>query len=72
MEKNGELRSSENLALSEMAIPEVPVTMERIPFAGNLEDAGTARANYAPDVEHPEGTQTDNWRQRHRHQTVSI
>ncbi|KAF2623281.1 Caleosin-domain-containing protein [Macroventuria anomochaeta] len=51
----------------------VPVTEERRPFlnsGGKLQHAGTARANLAPSSESPQGTTSNNWAEKHSHQTV--
>ncbi|KAK4549555.1 hypothetical protein LTR36_006552 [Oleoguttula mirabilis] len=52
----------------------VPVTIERLPYYpksnSRLQDAGTARANIAASEESPEGTQEDDWAERHKHMTV--
>lgn len=52
----------------------VPVTIERIPYYpkanSRLQDAGTARVNIAATEESPEGTQEDDWAERHKDMTV--
>ncbi|KAK5125000.1 hypothetical protein LTR85_001190 [Meristemomyces frigidus] len=52
----------------------VPVTIERLPYYpkanSRLPDAGTARVNIAASEESPEGTQEDDWAERHKHMTV--
>jgi len=56
-----------------IAIRQVPVTVERLPYYpkdNNLQDPGTARVNFAPSKESPEGTTEDNWTRDHQHQTV--
>lgn len=58
-----------------VAIKEYPVTLERLPYVPSendpLVDPGTARANYAPTEEKPDGTTEGNWAKNHQHQTVS-
>ncbi|KAG6144506.1 hypothetical protein E4U22_005558 [Claviceps purpurea] len=56
-------------------IPDVPVTVERPlysqPDDGRpLPDIGTARANMAATHDHPQGTNKNNWAERHQHQSV--
>ncbi|PCH43636.1 Caleosin-domain-containing protein [Wolfiporia cocos MD-104 SS10] len=57
-------------------IRQVSVTYERIPHnpteseGDKLVNPGTARANLAPSLAAPEGTQADDWAAKHRHQTV--
>ncbi|KAG9983277.1 Caleosin-domain-containing protein, partial [Aureobasidium melanogenum] len=57
-----------------IAIKEVPVTVERLPYypkdGDRLQDPGTARANIAASNESPNGTSQDDWAQNHQHQTV--
>lgn len=57
-----------------IAIKEVPVTVERLPYypkeGDRLQDPGTARANIAASNESPNGTTQDNWAHHHEHQTV--
>lgn len=57
-----------------IAISEVPVTAERLPYypkeGDRLQDAGTARANLAVSNESPNGTSQENWAENHQHQTV--
>ncbi|GAB7346761.1 hypothetical protein MBLNU459_g1865t1 [Dothideomycetes sp. NU459] len=57
-----------------IALKSVPVTVERLPYyfkeGDRLQDAGTARSNTAPSIEHPHGTTQDDWAKRHQHQTV--
>ncbi|KAG9985260.1 Caleosin-domain-containing protein, partial [Aureobasidium melanogenum] len=57
-----------------IAIKEVPVTVERLPYypkdGDHLQDPGTARANIAASNESPNGTSQDDWAQNHQHQTV--
>jgi peroxygenase len=59
-----------------IAISEVPVTVERLPYypkeGDRLQDPGTARANIAASNESPNGTSQDNWAENHKHQTVCI
>jgi hypothetical protein len=59
-----------------IAIKEVPVTVERLPYypkdGDRLQDPGTARANIAASNESPNGTSQDDWAQNHQHQTVGI
>lgn len=51
------------------------MTLERLPYVPSandpLIDPGTARANYAPSREKPDGTTEHNWAKNHEHQTVS-
>lgn len=58
-----------------VAIEEYPVTLERLPYVPSdndtLVDPGTARADYAPSREKPDGTTEHNWAKNHEHQTVS-
>ncbi|KAF2715834.1 Caleosin-domain-containing protein [Polychaeton citri CBS 116435] len=55
-------------------LDKVPITIERLPYipkhGSKLVDAGTPRANFAPTVETPAGTQDDDWVERHKHMTV--
>ncbi|KAI0930509.1 hypothetical protein AcV5_007198 [Taiwanofungus camphoratus] len=57
-------------------VKQVPVTRERPPYNpssiqnNQLQNPGTARANIAPSVTTPDGTQTNNWASEHPHQTV--
>ncbi|KAG6053375.1 hypothetical protein E4U17_004755 [Claviceps sp. LM77 group G4] len=58
-------------------IPDVPVTVERPlysqPDDGRpLPDIGTARANLAATHDHPQGTNKNNWAERHQHQSVGL
>ncbi|THZ88711.1 Caleosin-domain-containing protein [Aureobasidium pullulans] len=57
-----------------IAIKEVPVTVERLPYypkdGDRLQDPGTARVNIAASNESPNGTIQDNWAEEHKHQTV--
>ncbi|EMC99378.1 hypothetical protein BAUCODRAFT_401149 [Baudoinia panamericana UAMH 10762] len=50
------------------------MTIERVPYAPSkqdrLIDPGTARATIAATNDAPDGTQQDNWAERHRHLTV--
>lgn len=59
-----------------IAIKEVPVTVERLPYypkeGDRLQDPGTARANIAASNESPNGTSQDDWAQNHQHQTVCL
>ena len=59
-----------------IAISEVPVTVERLPYhpkeGDRLQDPGTARANIAASNESPNGTLQDNWAEKHKHQTVRL
>jgi peroxygenase len=59
-----------------IAISEVPVTVERLPYypkeGDRLQDPGTARANIAASNESPNGTSQDNWAENHKHQTVCL
>lgn len=59
-----------------IAIKEVPVTVERLPYypkeGDRLQDPGTARANIAVSNESPNGTSQDDWAQKHQHQTVGL
>ncbi|KAG6011194.1 hypothetical protein E4U54_008223 [Claviceps lovelessii] len=57
------------------AIPEVPVTVERPLFmqpddGRPLPHIGTARANMAATHGHPQGTNKNNWAERHQGQSV--
>jgi len=56
-----------------VAIEEVPVTYERIPYIPRegdpLIDAGTARATRAPSKESPNGS--PEWSKKYEHRTVS-
>ncbi|PQE22906.1 hypothetical protein CJF30_00008474 [Rutstroemia sp. NJR-2017a BBW] len=60
------------------AIPEVPVTEERLPFVnkgkggqeGALKEPGAARANQAASVEAPNGTEKDDYARRYKHLSV--
>ena len=58
------------------SLPNYPVTALRKPFKPTdnspLTDAGTARANYAPTVESPNGTTENNYAKEHAHETVSL
>jgi len=57
-----------------VAIKEVPVTAERLPYipqdSDRLVDPGTARVNIAASKEAPNGTTRENWAENHKHQTV--
>ena len=59
-----------------IAISEVPVTVERLSYypkeGDRLQDAGTARANIAASNESPDGTSQDGWAENHKHQTVYL
>lgn len=59
-----------------IAIREVPVTVERLPYypkeGDRLQDPGTARVNIAVSNESPNGTLQDNWAEEHKHQTVRL
>jgi len=59
-----------------IAIKEVPVTVERLPYypkdGDRLQDPGTARVNIAASNESPNGTIQDNWAEEHKHQTVRL
>jgi hypothetical protein len=59
-----------------VAINQVPVTVERLPYypkeGDRLQDPGTARANIAASNESPNGTTQDNWARHHQHQTVCL
>ncbi|KAK3641158.1 hypothetical protein LTR56_006880 [Elasticomyces elasticus] len=57
-----------------VCVDKCPITIERVPYIpdadSNLIDPGTSRATVAPSVESPNGTQQDDWAERHRHMTV--
>ena len=59
----------------QVSIPEAPVTEKykaHVPPEGSLlENSGIVRATYAPTSEAPNGTEKDDWAEKHQHQTVS-
>jgi peroxygenase len=67
-------RMTPSSTLIQTSLPDHPEMAERpayVPGPGDpLTEAGVARANIAPDREHPLGTTVEGWAERHKEQSV--